>query len=585
MRYLFQYFMQFKRYVGNRVYYLLALTLIAGFMEGVGVTLFLPILNKGFGDDKLSGVMKTIFGFFHIGFSFKIILIFILAFFCLRSLFVLTYDRYFGKVSANLIITLRNLLLNKVFSADYLYLLSKETGHINNTLMREIGYVVDAFDKFALTVNPTIYGVIYMSLAMILNFKVSLIILIVSPLFILMMLRLNEITGQASRDFSFYHGRFNSDLIQALSKVKYLKATSSHPMVMKIIDKGNKKLGTLKFKNFFLQSISTNVFEPLVIFVIVALLFYYVIILKKDVNEVIFLALLFLQIMRQLLAAQGGYRKFLVSIGSIENYNRFIAELDEHKEDLHLSGIAPDFDAAITFKKVTVVFPNGKKVLENVNITIKPRSTVAFVGHSGSGKSTIANMITGIIKPTSGGMRFGDIPYEKINLEALRRHTGYVTQEDIIFNANIKNNISLWDENPDEARLKKAAEIAYMADFLKGLPNGYDAMLGDNGLDISGGQRQRVTIARELYKDTRLLILDEATSALDAKYEKALYDNLKEYKGQKTMVVIAHRLSTIKNADYIYVMDGGRIAEEGTFEGLSTNKDTKFYQICQLQSV
>ncbi len=585
MVYLIKYFIQFKKFIGRRVYYLLTLAFIVGFVEGLGVTLFLPILQNGFGDDKISKVIKSVFDFFHIGFSFTIILVVILGVFILRSVFLIFYARYFGKVSSNLVVALRRKVLDKIFAADYVYLLKKEVGYINNAMVREIAYVVDAFYNLSSVLKYMLYGLTYTALSLLLNFKLTLCIIALGTILLFFMKKLNLLTNQVSFALTSSYGRLNSIIIQALSKIKYLKATATHPKISEIIDKENKKLGHLQFKMSFLQSLSKDAFEPFIVLVVVGILFYYVVLLKKSVSEVIFLVFLFLQIARQFMNTQTAYRSFLAARGSIETFNGILKELDENKENLMPDGIAPDFHDNIVFKDVTLIFPNGKKALDGLNITIKPRTVVAFVGHSGSGKSTIANMITGIIKPTSGEVRFGGTPYEKINLEALRRHTGYVTQEDIIFNANIKNNISLWDENPDEGRLRKAAGIAHMADFLKGLPDGYDAMLGDNGLDISGGQRQRVTIARELYKDTRLLILDEATSALDAKYEKALYENLKEYKGRKTMVVIAHRLSTIKNADYIYVMDEGRIVEEGTFEGLSTNKDTKFYQICQLQSV
>lgn len=563
----------------------MAAMFLIGIIEGIGVTLFLPVLQNGFGEDKLSRILEVIFGYFNVKFSFKLLLLLIVIFFIFRAVLVIFYERYFDRLISNLMVKLRQRILNKVFAVDYLCILRKQVGYINNVIVREIACVVDAFKNFTEVLRGVAYLIMYLTLSLLLNFGVTMVAICASPIVFIFMKRINSLISKLSRNTTLSYGRYHSLLIQCLSKLKYLKATDSYSKTSKIIEKESKELGNLRFQMSFLQALTKNMFEPVLVFAVVTLLFYYVAVLKKDVSKVMFLIFLFVQVARQFLDNQAGYRKFLASVGSIEIFNNFEDELNRNKENLHLDGAAPDFGNIISFNDVTVIFPNGKKALDRINMTIRPRSVVAFVGHSGSGKSTIANMITGIIKPTSGEIRFGGTPYQKINLEALRRHTGYVTQEDIIFNANIKNNISLWDENPDEGRLRTAAEIAHMADFLKGLPNGYDAMLGDNGLDISGGQRQRITIARELYKDAQLLILDEATSSLDAKYEKAIYENLKGFKGQKTMVVIAHRLSTIKNADYIYVMDEGRIVEEGTFEDLSNDKETKFYQICQLQSV
>jgi subfamily B ATP-binding cassette protein MsbA len=569
---LIRYFAKIKQFIGNKIYVLLFLMITIGFMEGVGITLFLPILQAGFGDDKLSRILKFVFSLFRIDFSFKLFLLLIPAFFILRSISLIFYGRYSARLMANLMVALRHKVFEGVFRADYLYILKKEIGYINNAIVREIAGVVDAFNAFAKVLKYTILALVYITLFLILNFGISIMILALCPLIAFFMMRLNRLTNQASLDCSFTYGKFHSILIQCLSKFKYLKATLSNRKLSKIIDKENKNLGGIRFKLFFLQSLAKDAFEPVVVLFVAGLLFYHVVISGRHVNEIIFLAFLFLQAAKQFLALQASYRKFLASMGSIETFNRFEEELNANREDLNLKGLEPDFNSDIILKDVTIIFPNGKRGLDGVNITIKPKSVVAFVGDSGSGKSTVANMITGILKPTEGNIFIGDTDYDSLNLKALREKIGYVTQEDVIFNASIKENISLWDEDADENRLAKVMEMAYITGFVNDLPERQDSMLGDNGLDISGGQRQRITIARELYKDAKLLIMDEATSSLDSKAENKIYENLKEFKGRKTMVVIAHRLSTIKNADYVYVLDEGRIAEEGTYEQLHQNR-------------
>jgi len=569
---LISFFKKFKKFVGNKIYYLLALMWVAGIVEGIGITLFLPILQNGFGGDKLSKVFKATFGFFGIGFSFSLLLILIFVFFVLRAVFLISYTKYFGKLVANLTITLRERVLNRIFTADYLYLLKKETGFINNAIIREVACVVQAFSTFSNLVCYAVYTVIYIVLALVLNFRVTFIILLCSSLLFVFVKRLNMAINQASLDSSLSYGRFHSVLIQALSKLKYLKSTLSYKNISKVINREGEKVSYLDYELSFLQSLTRNAYEPLIVLVIVSLLFYHVVILKKNASEAIFLIFLFLQIARQVLDAQSSYRKFLAARGGIETFNNLEKELEENREDLNLNGISPDFNKTIAFRNVTVVFPNSKMALDNVNITIEPKSIVAFVGPSGSGKSTIANMLTGLIKPQEGEILFGGVSYNRLNLKTLRENIGYVTQEDIIFNASIKDNISLWEENVDENRLAKIVEMAHITSFVNELPEKEDSMLGDNGLDISGGQRQRITIARELYKDMKLLIMDEATSSLDSKAENQIYENLREFKGNKTMIVIAHRLSTIKNVDYIYVLDNGRVIEKGPYEELQRER-------------
>ncbi len=568
MLYLFDYFVRFKRLVGRKVYYILALMFIVGFFEGIGITLFFPVLQGGFGDDRLSAIMRSALGFFGLEYSFNLILLLIAAFFVFRGIANLLYANYFGRVSTNLIVDLRRATMEKIFRADYSYILKKEVGYVNNALVREIGLVVDAFSTFASVLSYVLYGAIYIALAMLLNYKMALAAIIVGVVFGLAMKGLNLLTSQASLEYSASHGRLHSVLIQALSKIKYLKSTMAGANVSRMVNRESRTLGGLQFRLFFLQHLTRQLLETIVVLMVVGLLFYQVGAMGNDVAEVIFLSLLFLQVSRQFINAHQGYRKFLASKGSIETFKSFDRELDENRENLNPGGVGPDFDSDIILDGVGLVFPNGKEALTGINMRIRPKATVAFVGHSGSGKSTVANMITGLLKPTSGAIRLCDTDYGEVNMIELRKKIGYVTQEDIIFNADIKDNISLWDDGLDRERLLKVIEMAKISDFVNAIPEREQALLGDNGLNISGGQRQRITIARELYKQTKLLILDEATSSLDSKSEKGIYENLKEYKGEKTMIVIAHRLSTIKNADQIYVFEDGRVIEGGGYEEL-----------------
>jgi subfamily B ATP-binding cassette protein MsbA len=521
MRYLIEYFNQIRKFIPLlTILFIMLLIMVVGFIESIGIALFLPILQSGFGGDKLSQGLKLFFNFFNLSFSFKLLLIFIVSFFMARAVILIFYFRYLGRVVSNLIIKVRRELSNKVFIVDYLYLLKKEIGYVNNAIVREAASTADAFRVSTEIIKYMLYSLIYIALSMLLNFKVTLIIIGFTPVLFVSMKYVNTKISHASRQLSSSYGKFNSIIIQCLSKIKYLKATLSHTKISKIVEEENKNLGDWRFDLFFWQSLTKNLLEFVVVVAVISLLFYHVGILQRSVNEIVFLVFLFMQVTRQFINAQNSYRKFLASRGSIEIFTNLLRELEENKEDLNLESPPPDFGGEIKFQNVTVVFPNGKKALDTVNIKISPKSTVAFVGHSGSGKSTIANMVTGILKPTNGKILFGDTDYDRLNLKVLRENIGYVTQEDIIFNASVKDNISLWNERIDENKLARVIEMAHMKSFVNDLPDKENSMLGDNGLDISGGQRQRVTIARELYKNAELLILDEATSSLDSKFEK-----------------------------------------------------------------
>ena len=191
------------------------------------------------------------------------------------------------------------------------------------------------------------------------------------------------------------------------------------------------------------------------------------------------------------------------------------------------------------------------------------------MGASGAGKTTLATMLTGILRPDSGVVSIGGVPYSRIDQRKLREGIGYVTQEGIVFNDTVHNNVSLWDEdNNSRTRVIPAAKAAHASKFIEDLSDDYDTPLGDNGVKISGGQRQRISIARELYKNTRVLIIDEGTSSLDTEAETILQENIDDLRYNTTLILIAHRLSTVRNSDMIFVLEDGKVVEQGTYDFL-----------------
>ena len=212
-----------------------------------------------------------------------------------------------------------------------------------------------------------------------------------------------------------------------------------------------------------------------------------------------------------------------------------------------------------------------KDALSNINLTIKPGEVVAFVGPSGGGKSTLVNLLPRFFKPTSGHIFLDDTPLEDIVLADVRRQIAFVSQDVILFNDTIAANVAygaVGKDGIDRGRVMEALEAASLGALIKELPEGIDAMVGDNGNRLSGGQRQRLAIARAIYKDAPILILDEATSALDSESERQVQEALDRLMANRTTLVIAHRLSTIEHADRIVVLENGQIIENGSHEEL-----------------
>jgi subfamily B ATP-binding cassette protein MsbA len=239
------------------------------------------------------------------------------------------------------------------------------------------------------------------------------------------------------------------------------------------------------------------------------------------------------------------------------------------------------FNSGIEFKNVSFAY-DTEHVLKNINLKIEKGKTIALVGPSGGGKSTLADLVPRFYDPTVGEILIDGNPLTDYEIESLRKFLGVVTQESILFNDTIFNNIAFGMENATEEAVMQAAKIANAHDFIMQTENGYQTFIGERGSKLSGGQRQRLSIARAVLKNPPILILDEATSALDSESEKLVQEALFNLMKNRTSIVIAHRLSTIQHADEIVVIQEGMIVERGTHEEL-TKRDGLYKKLSDIQ--
>jgi subfamily B ATP-binding cassette protein MsbA len=260
-----------------------------------------------------------------------------------------------------------------------------------------------------------------------------------------------------------------------------------------------------------------------------------------------------------------------------------ILEAKDEMKDVQNAIDIKSLEKGIKFDNVSFSY-NNTPVLGNFSLEIKKGQTVALVGPSGSGKTTLANLLNRFYDIDKGSLTLDETPINIVKKKSLYRLTGMVTQDSILFNDSVRNNIALGNPNATIDQIKEAAKVANATEFIEKLEQGYDSIIGEGGNKLSGGQKQRLSIARAILKDPEILILDEATSALDTGSEKMVQAALENLMKNRTSLVIAHRLSTIQKADLIVVLNQGKIVETGTHKELLAKKSV-YKNLVELQTL
>jgi subfamily B ATP-binding cassette protein MsbA len=584
-------------------------TILFSIFSGVSIYLAIPLLETLFSQDYISALNKlgsssgflsdlknTFFSFlFRYVFSgthsealIKICIVIIIAFF-LKNISGYLQAYFMAYVEQGLVKDIRNEVYRHLHTLSLGYFTSERTGNLISRITNDVNIINTGISAtFLNLVREPLLIVVFLMIAISINWRLTLISLLVLPFALYFISKLGLRLHKESRISQERMADITSVLQETISGVKVVKAFGMEEFE-------NKKFQTQTwryFKSLLKITRIRNLASPITEFLSV-------------VAGVVIIWYGGMQVLELGTMRASEFLTFLIAIFQImppvkeltSVNNRIQESTSAAKRVFEILDIEPDIKEApnaielkefkdeIVFENVWFSYngtKNGDFILKRINLKVKKGEILAIVGPSGAGKSTLVDLIPRFYDPTEGRILIDGIDLRMIKIKSLRDKIGIVTQETILFNDTIRNNIAYGLEDCPIDKIIEAAKAANAHDFIMQLPNGYDTVIGERGMKLSGGQRQRISIARALLKNPPILILDEATSNLDAESEILVQEAIERLMQNRTVFVIAHRLSTIRNADRIIVIDNGRIVQEGKHEEL-IHQDGLYKKLYEMQ--
>jgi len=469
-------------------------------------------------------------------------------------------------VSSRLLSQLRRMAFHRILDVPLIFYTDHSVGRVINSIMFEVEQIVEMISKvFTAIIRDSLTFIVLLGYLVYLNWRLTLVAIVLLPL----TAGVVRLTAKRLRALTKNYLAINAEMTQVIEE-----ATRAH-QVIKIFggqqyEKNRFEQRADKLRSYSMRMTSTFAATVPVTQVMAACAVAIVIVIALIQSShgqatvggfVSFITamLMLLTPLKHLAEVNGPLQR---GLSAAEAVFELIDTPRERTDGIPLQKRAL---GTLEFVAMGFTYPGqSRAALTDINLTITPGETVAFVGMSGGGKSTLVNLVPGFYSATQGEIRLDGVPIEQICLESLRAQIAMVSQHVVLFDDTLAANIAYGDVHPDLARIQAAAKAAYLDDVIATLAHGLETPIGDNGSRLSGGQRQRLAIARAIYKDAPILILDEATSALDSESERAVQAALDRLMQGRTTLVIAHRLSTIERAHRIVVLAQGRIVEVGT---------------------
>ncbi|ARV05209.1 antibiotic ABC transporter ATP-binding protein [Polaribacter sp. SA4-10] len=575
----------------------------------LSVLAFIPVLNILFGKEK-KVIIKPIYeGLTSLGsyaensfnyFIYQKILdegeISVLLFICILSLSLFFFKNFF-RYLASYVITflrtgivkdLRDKLYHKIVELPVSYFTEKKKGDIIARMTSDVQEVENSIlTSIEVIVREPLTVIISITIMLFMSIKLTLFVFILLPVsgFIISSiskkLKANSVKAQKET------GNFLSFIEETLTGLRIIKGFNAEKVIETKFNNSTSSFKQLMTSVFHRQTLASPMSEFLGSATIIAILWYGgVEVINKtsalDSSKFLGYILLFYTVLNPIKLITTTFYNIQKGEASAERIMQ-ILNTENSIKDIQNATVKEDFNTKIEFKNISFKYKK-EYVLKDFSLTINKGETVALVGQSGSGKSTLANLITRFYDVNKGDILIDGENIKDITKKSLRDLMGIVSQESILFNDTIANNIKLGAQNANPESVLEASEIANAYEFIKELPAQFETNIGDSGNTLSGGQKQRLSIARAVLKNPPIMILDEATSALDTESEQLVQIALEKMMQNRTSLVIAHRLSTIQKADKILVLKKGKVVEQGKHEELLAKKG-EYFKLVTMQSL
>jgi ATP-binding cassette subfamily C protein len=579
----------------HRLPLLLLLLIAAGLTDGLSMALIYPLLEAaGIGasaqpDTGILGMaFRGVFESLGIRPTLLNVSAVLIASFLVHAVLYTMQNWLLLDIQKKYIAAWQRRLVSDFVTADWPYFVSRKSGDMVNSVLVESLRVGAAFFAAVQMIVAGVILCVYLAIALVVSWRLTLWLLAAAGVMVIMVQPIRHATRRYGSELGDINAGLAATLNEMLGAIKLIKASAAEAKAEALIGEHIERLRRNLTWGAFLPSTIRSVFEFGAIAIVLGALLYGLNVEQVGAAQLLLLIALVARLLPRLMQVQVFHNLLNLSAPSFSILKEMHERFASHRQDAHVKH-ARVFDldgrlpADLTACDVTLRY-GETTVLDRVSFVIPAGQVVGLVGRSGAGKTTVIDLLIGLIEPNDGEIKVGDLRLRDIDPRVWRRKLGYVSQDTFLFHDTIANNIR-WNR-PDASleAVQSAARAAGLENFIATLPRGYDTVVGDRGARLSGGQRQRISLARALVHCPALLVLDEATSALDSLSEQEIMGVLSTLRGTMSIVVVAHRLSTVRHADLIYVLDEGRIVEQGTWETLSGQK-ALFHRLIQAQAV